>query len=81
MTRPLRIQFGGAWYYVMNRGACRLPIFKSDQHRELFLELLAEIVLVFNIEIQAYCLIDNHFHLLIRIPVPNLHLFVFKKSR
>ena len=72
MARPLRIQFEGAWYHVMNRGACRLPIFKSDQHRELFLELLAETVQVFNIEIHAYCLMDNHFHLLIRTPLPNL---------
>lgn len=72
MTRPLRIQFEGAWYHVMNRGACRKPIFNSAQQRLLFIDLLAEIVEIYKIEVHAYCLMDNHFHILIRTPFPNL---------
>lgn len=72
MSRPLRIQYEGAMYHVMNRGACRQPIFSSNKHREIFLELLAEIVQIFKIEIHAYCLMDNHYHLLIQTPFANL---------
>ncbi len=72
MTRPLRIQFEGAWYHVMNRGSCREPIFRSDRQRQLFLELLAELVKMHKIEIHAYCLMDNHYHLLVRTLLPNI---------
>ncbi len=50
MTRPLTIQFEGTWYHVMNRGACRKPIFNSVQQRQLFIDLLAEIVQIYKIE-------------------------------
>ena len=72
MTRQLRIQYDGAWYHVMNRGAERKPIFKNDHHRLLFLDLLAEIVEAHKIEIHAYCLMTNHYHLLIHTPFGNL---------
>ncbi len=52
MTRALRIQFDGAWYHIMNRGAERKPIFNKDHHKCLFLYLLAEIVEAYKIEIQ-----------------------------
>ena len=42
MTRPLRIEYPGAWYHVMNRGAGRRPIFASDDHRHYFLSLLGD---------------------------------------
>ncbi len=67
----LRIEHPGAWYHVMNRGACRQPIFNC-RHLELFLDLLAEISLKFNIEVHAYCLMDNHYHLLLHTPIGNL---------
>ena len=41
MARPLRIEYEGAWYHVMNRGAGRRPIFKNDDQRHYFLDLLA----------------------------------------
>lgn len=72
MTRPLRIQYDGAWYHVMNRGAGRRPIFRHRRHRLLFLEILAEIVETYKIEIHAYCLMGNHYHLLVRTPLGNL---------
>jgi putative transposase len=56
MARPLRIEFEGAWYHTMNRGTSRRAIFLHDDHREMFLRLLAESVAMFGIEIHSYCL-------------------------
>lgn len=72
MSRPLRIQYPGAWYHVMNRGACRQPIFKYRHHFDMFLELLGEISTKFEIEVHAYCLMSNHYHLLLHTPKANL---------
>jgi len=72
MPRPLRIEFENAYYHVMNRGAGRKNIFKSNQHREIFIELLAEANQLFGVEIHAYCLMNNHYHLLVKTPYPNL---------
>ena len=72
MARPLRIKFEGAWYHVMNRGAGRKNIFNTDEHFSLFRALLKEITERFSIEVHAYCLMDNHYHLLLCTPKPNL---------
>ncbi len=72
MSRPLRIEYPGAYYHVMNRGAGRQAIYAHDQHRLIFLELLREIQSMFNVETHAYCLMDNHYHLLCRTPKANL---------
>lgn len=72
MSRPLRIEFEGAWYHVMNRGARGRTIFKDDFHREYFLSLLKEVSDRFDADIHAYCLMDNHYHLMIRTPGGNL---------
>jgi len=72
MARPLRIEYEGAWYHVINRGAARQSIFTKKIHYELFLHLLLEINRRFQVEIHAYCLMPNHYHLLIRTPRPNL---------
>lgn len=72
MPRPLRIEYEGAWYHVMNRGANRQKIFKTIQQRKAFLSLLEEITDNFLAEIHAYCLMDNHYHLLIRTQLANL---------
>jgi len=72
MVRPLRIEFEGAWYHVMNRGAARRDVFVSDSQRERFLELLADLVERFGIETHAYCLMGNHYHLLLHTPFGNL---------
>jgi len=72
MSRPLRIVYEGAWYHVMNRGASRRTIFHSDTYRQLFLALLGEITQTFGVEVHAYCLMDNHYHLLLHTPHANL---------
>jgi len=72
MSRPLRIEYEGAWYHVMNRGAGKKEIFHTLEHYELFLGLLNEIHNRYRIEIHAYCLMPNHYHLLIHTPLANL---------
>ena len=72
MSRPLRIEYEGAWYHVMNRGAGRRAIFRTDSHRQIFLDLLADLSDRFNIETHAYCLMGNHYHLLLHTPLGNL---------
>ena len=72
MSRPLRIEYPGAWYHVMNRGAAYQDIFISDEHRFLFLDLIDEIRNVFGVECHAYCLLGNNYHLLIHTPRGNL---------
>ncbi len=72
MARPLRIEYPGAWYHVMNRGGRRRFIFNTDGQRHYFLALLGEVYTRYRAEIHAYCLMDNHYHLLIRTPEANL---------
>src|SRR5438132_2071692 len=72
MARPLRIEYEGAWYHVMNRGISHQAIYKTIDHRRMFLDLLAEISSKFFVEIHAYCLMENHYHLLLRTPFSNL---------
>lgn len=72
MPRPLRIEYNGAWYHVMNRGTNHQLIFHNDEHRKIFLSLLGELAQQFYIETHAYCLMDNHYHLMLRTPIANL---------
>ncbi len=72
MPRPLRIEYPGAWYHVMNRGAGRKKIYQQQDHFICFLEILGEAFNKFKSEIHAYCLMDNHYHLLIHTPLGNL---------
>ena len=72
MPRPLRILFPNACYHVMNRGANKRPIYAFDFHRHMFLETIKEAQQMFNIVIHAYCLMGNHYHLLISTPDANL---------
>lgn len=72
MARPLRIEYPGAWYHVMNRGAGRRYIFKNNTQRCYFSSLLADTHDRFNAEWHAYCLMGNHYHLLLRTPEANL---------
>jgi REP element-mobilizing transposase RayT len=66
MGRPLRVDAAGAWHHVMNRGAGRRIVFSDDRDRELFTELLGAIDRRFGVETHAYCLMGNHYHLLMR---------------
>ena len=74
MSRPLRIQYAGAFYHVMNGGAERRTIFFDPlEDRGLFLAVLADAVRLWKIRIHAYSLMDNHYHLLVETPIPNLN--------
>lgn len=72
MSRPQRIIQENAYYHVMNRGAGRRKIFNNRIDREIFLKTVEEACHQFCIEIHAYCLMDNHYHLLIKTPWANL---------
>lgn len=72
MSRPLRIEYPGAWYHVMNRGAGRKQIFQREEHYNYFLSLLDEVTQRFGVEIHVYCLMGNHYHILIYTPEGNL---------
>lgn len=72
MSRPLRIEYEGALYHVMNRGRGRQEIFPDDQAYRVFLETVAEAVHRYQLEVHAYCLMPNHYHLLVRTPLGNL---------
>ena len=72
MSRPLRIEYPGAWYHVMNRGRRGEIIFSSSKDYEIFIELLQEAAELWAIRISAYCLMSNHYHLLIQTPKSNI---------
>jgi REP element-mobilizing transposase RayT len=72
MPRPVRRQFVGAIYHVINRGDRREEIFRDAQDRRLFLATLTEACRKTQWQIHAYCLMRNHFHLVLETPQPNL---------
>src|SRR5262250_784389 len=72
MSRPLRIQFAEAVYHVMNRGAARQPTFVDEDDYQAFLDTLAEAHRLWGIEVFAYSLMRNHYHLCLRTPKGNL---------
>jgi len=72
VPRPQRIEYENAFYHVMNRGKARQKIFHNDTYYEAFLETLAEAQQRFQCVIHAYCLMGNHYHLLIETPNANL---------
>jgi REP element-mobilizing transposase RayT len=72
MARKPRIDYPGAWHHVMHRGARRAPIFHSDDHCGTFLGHVAAMVEMFEVEVHAYSLMTNHYHLLVRSPHGNL---------
>lgn len=72
MARPLRIEFAGAIYHVTSRGNGRQRIFLDDRDNSLFLELLGNTLERFQWVCHAYCLMVNHYHLMIETPEANL---------
>ncbi len=72
MARPIRIEFSGALYHVTARGDRREAIYEDDADREAFLEVLGQVVADFNWICHAYCLMTNHYHLVIETPDGNL---------
>ena len=76
MARPLRIEYPGACYHVMNRGNQGNRIFFSPSHYELFLEKLAGFAEQFGIRTICYCIMPNHFHLYLQTQDGNLSRFM-----
>ena len=72
MTRPIRIEYAGALYHVTSRGDRQEDIYIDDQDRSNFLSLLAQVSKDYNWLIHAYCLMANHYHLLVETPNSNL---------
>jgi len=72
MARKLRVEYPGAIYHVMNRGDRREAIFKDDNDRNLFLQTLGQASRKTGWQIHAWCLMSNHFHLVIETPQANL---------
>ena len=74
MTRPLRIEYAGAVYHLTSRGNEKKAVFKDDQDRINFLNTVNHVNKRYNWICHAYCLMDNHYHLLIETPDGNLAL-------
>lgn len=74
MSRPLRIEYPGAVYHITSRGNERKAVFKDDQDRVNFLNALQHVNKRYNWICHAYCLMDNHYHVLIETPDGNLSL-------
>ena len=66
MPRQPRLDAPGALHHIMGRGIERTTIFRTDQDREDFLSRLADLCLDGNLKVYAWCLLSNHFHLLVR---------------
>jgi len=76
MARPLRVEYAGACYHVMNRGITRENLFHDKRDREKFLEYLAKAAERFSVVVHTYCLMSNHYHLLLETPVLNLSVAI-----
>jgi len=72
MARPLRIQYQDAWYHVMNRGRRKETVFPDDASHFDFINLLKEATGMWRLRVSAYCLMKNHYHLLVQTPDANL---------
>ncbi|MFA6096300.1 MAG: transposase [Candidatus Paceibacterota bacterium] len=72
MSRPLRIEYPGAFYHIINRGLERREIFKSPKDYQYFLSLLDQMHLKYGLIVHSYCLMPNHYHLYAETPYANL---------
>jgi len=72
MSRPLRIEFSNAWYHVLNRGRRRESIFRETKDYEIFLQTVQEACEFWHLRAAAFCLLSNHYHLLVQTPNANL---------
>lgn len=72
MVRPLRIEYAGAFYHVLNRGQRREPIVQEEPDRERFVSDLAKLAQQYGVRIHGYCLMTNHYHLILETPQANL---------
>lgn len=76
MSRPLRLEFPGAVYHVTSRGDRREPIYRDDADREAHLAVLDQAMDRFDAQVLAYCLMGNHYHLVLHTRSANLSLLM-----
>jgi putative transposase len=74
VARPLRLEFPGAVYHLTSRGNARQKIFLTDQDRKHFLSTLSDVIVRYGWICHAYCLMENHYHLLVETPKGNLSI-------
>ena len=74
MARPLRVEYPGAFYHVLNRGNSREQLFNNPSDHNKFLQYLEKAAERFALIIHTYCLMGNHYHLLVETPEPNLSM-------
>jgi len=72
MARQSRVEYEGAVYHVISRGDRREAIFLDDEDRRRFVRTLGEACGMARWQVHAYCLMDNHFHLVLETPQPTL---------
>jgi len=72
MSRPLRIEFSGAFYHITSRGNGGQSIYNDDTDRQIFLDCFSKTIKRYNWLCHAYCLMDNHYHFLIETQSPTL---------
>ena len=76
MSRPLRIEYPGACYHVINRGNRGEQIFFNASDYNLFIEKLSEFTKLFDVVVHSYCIMKNHFHLMATTREANLSKFM-----
>ena len=72
MARPLRLQVAGEFFHILSRGNARQPIFLDDIDRAVFLDTLHSVVGGWSLRCHAYCLMGNHYHLLLQPSEPSI---------
>jgi REP element-mobilizing transposase RayT len=72
MSRPLRVEYAGAFYHVLNRGNAGEKVLRRDRDKEKFLQYAADAARHYGMNIHTYCLMDNHFHMIVETRDVNL---------
>ena len=72
MSRALRIDYPNAWHHVMNRARRGTELFIEKADYQLFIDLLKEVADLFTVNIAAFCLMPNHYHIMVQTPNANL---------
>ncbi|MFH1359498.1 MAG: transposase [Candidatus Omnitrophota bacterium] len=76
MARPVRLLFEGAYYHVINRGQSKREVFLDEKDYEAFLKVIRETCQTYKVNVVAYCLMRNHYHLIVYTPNANLPGFM-----
>ena len=75
MARRPRLNMAG-FHHIVNRGVARDNVYKCDVDKEKYLEILCKACKTYKVNVHDYCLMDNHYHLLIETTSENLSLFM-----